>query len=170
MPKKSTAVAAFKHLAQADSQRAAVFLEELPPEEAGILLAGLASDDASRCFNRLHLAFAGQVLTAVGPEKAGKLLSGLQPDAAADAFRAAGAASRSAILEALPPERREVLREFLSYPEDSAGLLMSTEFSAFPKGMKVKEVVQRLRAAVKKGSPPMYACVVTAAAFMAIAS
>jgi len=37
------------------------------------------------------------------------------------------------------------VRELMSYPEDTAGALMTTEYIAFPIGMTVEETINRLR-------------------------
>jgi len=154
------AVSALKHLCEADPLKAAIFLEELEAEEAGGLLGRLPDEAAAACLKRVHPKAAGCVLDAVSPRDAGHLLSLLSPEIAADIFRAASKDSQAQILRALGPERKKLLEEYLSYPQESAGRLMSTDFAAFPREMKVRDVITRLRAAVKKGSPPMYAYVV----------
>ncbi|MFH2202323.1 MAG: magnesium transporter [Elusimicrobiota bacterium] len=156
----SLAVSALKQLLDADPKRAAIWCESVDSQKAAALLSALPEASLQLCFRHLNPSFAGQVLAGMRPQRASSLLEGLDEQIAAEAFRTMENGARLAVLDSLSPSRKQALQEHLSYPEDSAGRLMKTDFAAFPQGMKVRDVIGRLRAAVKKGSPPAYAYVV----------
>ncbi|MFH1723711.1 MAG: magnesium transporter [Elusimicrobiota bacterium] len=160
MPTRTLAVAAVRQLIEADPRRAAFFLEGLDINDAGAMLAALPPSSARRLFKHLQPAFAGRMLSALRPDSVAAVLESVEPEAAVDAFRSMENGVRQTVLGALSEQRKIALQELLAYPEGSAGRLMSTDVVSFIQGTKVREVIQRLRAAVRKGSSPTYAYVV----------
>ncbi|MFV0634402.1 magnesium transporter MgtE N-terminal domain-containing protein [Demequina sp.] len=86
-----------------DDERLADVLEELPEEDQISLLGTLRSDRAA------------DVLEAMEPDDAADLLGDLPADEAA------------ALLELMEPEDAEQVRQLMSYEDDTAGGLMTTE-------------------------------------------
>jgi magnesium transporter len=114
---------------------------ELPPEIASSALAEMEAAEHPE-----------EILRAVGPDYAAELVEELPTDDAAD------------IVGELPPEEREaVLAEvedradverLLTYPEDSAGGLMTTEVVAVDEDATLAEAIAEIRLQSGEGDEP----------------
>jgi magnesium transporter len=78
----------------------------------------------------------------------------------ADIFRHAGEDFVKVILPLLEKDFAGRIAENLSYPNESAGRLMSADFLAFRRELKVGEVITRLRSMARKHAPASYCYVV----------
>jgi len=61
---------------------------------------------------------------------------------------------RERLVSHLPPKLKKQVQEHLTYPEDSVGRLMNTQFMALRKNLKVQEVIERIRDLAQKRYPP----------------
>ena len=67
---------------------------------------------------------------------------------------------REILLANLPQKNKTQIQEILTYPENSAGRVMSPSFLAFHTDVKVKSAIQRIRLLAQKKVPTSYAYVV----------
>ncbi|MBI5625104.1 MAG: magnesium transporter [Elusimicrobia bacterium] len=160
MPGRKLALSALRRLIDSDATAAAAFLQEIEPEEASSLLCALPAGALASVTGHLHPRVLAGMLETLSPAAAGDILQRVGQGPAADAFRAMAADRRAAVVESLPGERRRVLQELLSYPEDSAGRLMTADHIALPRDMTVREAVARLRDLAHHHSVATYAYVV----------
>ena len=107
-------------------------ISELPTELAGRALAEMEAVEHPE-----------DLLLAVGPEYAAELVEELPTDDAADLVGELTVAQREAVLEEVT-DRAEV-DELLSYPEDSAGGLMSTDVVAIREDATVAGAIEAIR-------------------------
>jgi magnesium transporter len=107
-------------------------ISELPTELAGSALAEMEAVEHPE-----------ELLLAVGPEYAAELVEELPTDDAADLVGELTVAQREAVLEEVT-DRKEV-EELLSYPDDSAGRLMSTEVVTVREDATVGEAIDAIR-------------------------
>jgi len=160
MSRNSLTLRAFRELIAVGPKRAAALVEDLPPKQAAALFASLRPADLHGWLGEVDPACAAAAVNEMDPARAASVIALIDPQASAELFRAMAPSARQAVIETLPEERKQVMRELIEFPKDSAGRLMKTDVMTFPLGMKVAEVVRRLRSAVKKGSSPGYAYVV----------
>ncbi|MBI5208881.1 MAG: magnesium transporter [Elusimicrobia bacterium] len=160
MPAKKVALAAIKRLVEVDAAQAARFLQELEAEDASALLAQLPAAAAASAAPHLHPAFVAGLLEKLSSAAAADILQNVGPGPAADALRAMSPASRLTVLDGLTPGRKKDLQELLSYPEGSAGRLMTQDYISFPRDMTVRDTVQRLRSMAQTHPASTYAYVV----------
>lgn len=115
-----------------DDETAADTLEEMEPDDAADILEGL---DESR---------AADILEEMEPDNAADLIAEIEDKEKADT-----------LLNLMESEEQEDVRELLSYEEDSAGGIMTTEFVALPENLTLKQAVRALRT-LKDESPFIY--------------
>lgn len=142
--------AASKLLTVSD-EHAASILESLSPE----LAASIAT-----CFQP---AVAAHIFSFMPLEKVAAILENLGVQLSAAIFLQLSGEQREKILQGLSQATRDGIYENLLYPEDSAGRIMSTDFLSFHTGLKVDEVIRRIRVLARRGLAASYAYVVDGA-------
>src|SRR6476660_8695498 len=110
------------------------------------LLQSLPDVAAAEVVDRLPQAQAAQMIERLTPARAAAIVSELPSDEQADVIAHLGASEASAVLEAMPADEARDARRLLSYPPDSAGGLMITEYLAYRDDLNVGDVLDDLRA------------------------
>src|SRR6056297_404433 len=96
-------------------------------------------------FKQLNVAQQERMLTVVAQELAFYLVEELEPDDRARLFNELPAAAVEGYLAELSAEERRLTNQLLSYPEESAGRIMSPEFLALRPQMEVAEALGFIR-------------------------
>jgi magnesium transporter len=109
------------------------------------LLQALPNDVAAKLVLRLHDAQAAQLLERLSTAKAAAIVSELPSDDQADVIGRLRSLDASKILDAMPANEARDARRLMSYPPDSAGGLMITEFLAYGDNLSVGDVLDDLR-------------------------
>ncbi|MBN2035337.1 MAG: magnesium transporter [Chitinispirillaceae bacterium] len=109
---------------------------------------------------RLQASFAATLLQDADAEFFNAVASSLDPQFFAMIFMHLPEDSRERLMDDLPESLKAQVREVLTYPEDSIGRIMSTDFLSFNKDVPVSEAIERIRTLAKKGFPSSYVYVV----------
>ncbi len=141
---------------------AASTLEALPDAEALAALKALPPSVSAQLFLRLHESHAARLLPNVSPELLGILSHRVRPEQAAAWLLHLPPELRQRFLEPLTPEVKRQIQELLTYPENSAGRILSTEFVAFHADMKVKDAIQKIRDLASRNVATTYTYVIDA--------
>ncbi len=107
-----------------------------------MLPAELASETLAEMEAHQH---PEEILAALEPERISELLGELSSDDAADLVGELPPDEQARVLSTLAPMDAVELRELLSYPEDSAGGIMSTELVAISVHLTVAEAIGEIR-------------------------
>ncbi|HXV27987.1 MAG TPA: magnesium transporter [bacterium] len=145
---------------ESDPLAAAHSLETMAEEEAVAVLKALPPYLSAQAFAYLQVNFAADVLKELPPPLFSEIVGRLESQQGAAIFMHLPDDIRQPFLEYLPDNTKKQIQELLTYPEDSAGRIMTTDFLAFHAGLKVKEVIQRIRLLARRKSPASYAYVV----------
>ena len=139
----------------ADGLRA--FCEELHPAALAEVLADLDDDTVwrvlSHCslprqveiFEFLSLHRQVELVEAIGKERLSKLVAQMSSDDRADLLQRLAPERVESLLPLMAQADRADVRRLLSYPEDSAGSIMTTEYASLAEGLTVAEALQALR-------------------------
>jgi magnesium transporter len=85
------------------------------------------------------------ILANMTPERAADILEEMDPDEAADLLADLPNGTSQALLELMEQDEAQEMRALLTYPEDAAGGIMTTEFAYIPEDITVGEALAYLR-------------------------
>src|SRR3954469_754849 len=109
------------------------------------LLQLLPDGAAAKLIDRLPDAQAAQMIERLSTAKAAAIVNELPSDEQADVISRLADRGASAILDAMDADEARDARQLMSYPPDSAGGLMITEFLAYKESVNVDDVLNDLR-------------------------
>ncbi|MBA3315849.1 MAG: magnesium transporter [Planctomycetaceae bacterium] len=133
------------------------FCEILHPAGVAEVLQDLSSADVwkvlSHCglvrqveiFEHLSLTRQVELVDLIGRDRLSKIIEEMSPDDRADLLNRLEPARVEALLPLVAQAERADIRKLLSYPEHSAGSIMTTEYASLPVNITVREAIDRLR-------------------------
>ncbi|MCP4641632.1 MAG: magnesium transporter [bacterium] len=120
-------------------------LSRLDDPSRTAVLTLLNPEDAADLLEELSDAQGADLLEELAPPQAAAIVDEMESDERADVLGELDSDEVEAILREMDPEEAEDARTLLTYPPDTAGGLMVTEFVAYPMSMTVRDVLQDLR-------------------------
>jgi magnesium transporter len=120
-------------------------LNGLPPEMAPGILACLPHELVVEVFDAPQFEAATDLIQRLPIEQASAVLRDMSDDRAAHILRNIDEPTRSRLLSCLDRVAETSLRQLLSYPRDTAGSLMTTEFVSVPATWTVSATLQHIR-------------------------
>jgi len=133
-----------KVLAPYRAADAAEALNKLDPAVAARALEAMPVAAAAQIFNEPQLDRPARLIELMPPECASVILASLHPDRQADIFRELPEAARASLRLRLPVPMRQSLDQLLSYPPQSAGGLMTTDFISVPANWTVEQALRHV--------------------------
>ena len=124
-------------------------LAGVPAEPLRDILAALGSERVADVVAELDPEAAVDVLQQLSRPQAADVLDAMDPDVAADVvgeLREEDAPAAEQLLQEMEPAEAADVRQLLTYPDDTAGGIMTTDFLAVPAASTVDEAVRLLRA------------------------
>ena len=138
----------------------ASFMEELDSEKTVVVFRMLPKELATDVFAELEPEQQQQIVTSITDYELGAIINDLYVDDAVDMLEELPANGVKRVLKNSNPEQRKLLNQFLKYPEDSAGSVMTAEFVNLKKNMTVADAFEYIRRhGVDKET--IYTCYVT---------
>ena len=120
-------------------------VHELSPDERAAVLDALEDDLAADTFEEMHPSYQASLLLDLPDEKASELLANMAPDDAADLLADLPDDRREHFIAMMKKDDAEDLEELLSYPEHSAGGIMTTDYAWARLDDTADEAMTRLR-------------------------
>lgn len=139
-----------------DPSSAVHVLETIGEKEAAQVLKALPSTVTAAIFSRLPASYGAGLLIEASPDLYREIVAKLDAQQASLLLLALPEEHRRSLLDSLSEKTRKQVQELLTYPENSAGRHMSTEFIVFHQETKVKEAVQKLRMLHRSKAPVSY--------------
>jgi CBS domain-containing protein/sporulation protein YlmC with PRC-barrel domain len=132
-------------------------IAELDRPSSLALLQSLDTETVADAIQEIDPELQMSVLSSLPPEQAADVLEEMDPDDAADLLGALDEDERSAYLDLMETEDSIDVEKLLAFPEDSAGGIMTTEFTAIPMGMRARDALGYLRqSAAARDDETMY--------------
>jgi magnesium transporter len=144
-------------LREGEEEALKIFLRLVRPEDIAEWLDQLSANDRQNIVSALDHASAGTVLTdttvsiraelvdEIGPERLARIAEALPADEAADLIGELEVEETEKVLHHISTEDEEVLRQLLTYPEDTAGGIMNPDVVALQPGESVDDAIRYLR-------------------------
>ncbi len=123
----------------------AEILLEVSPEEAWRVLSLCDIQRLVEIFAYFSLPFQVELVHLMDRTHLSRLLEEMAPDDRVDLLERLDPDHVESILPLVAQAERADIRKLLSYPENSAGSIMTTEYASLPKDITVKEAFERLR-------------------------
>ncbi|MFN8532969.1 MAG: CBS domain-containing protein [Dehalococcoidia bacterium] len=124
----------------------AQILDDVAAPQAREIVAALDDARAADAVEDLDPKLAVSVFGGVDPDQAADILEEMGDDAAADVLGDLEPEEAEALLGRMDPEDAEAVRSLMSYPDDSAGGLMTTEIVMMAPTTTAGEALAQLRA------------------------
>ncbi len=132
-------------LANYNTADAVEFLNTLDLTRAAETLAALPLPRAVKMLEAPELHRSGELVAALPPARAAALLGLMADDRATDIVHELDEEERARLIPLLGTDARQVIQKLLSYPPNTAGALMTTEYVAVPASWTVAQTLQHIR-------------------------
>ncbi len=132
-------------IAETNEIDVAAFMDTLTPAQTAKCFRTLTKDQASEVFANLEPETQQVVIEAITDQEIASIIEDLFVDDAVDMLEEMPAMVVKRILKNAKPETRSLINQFLKYPEDSTGSIMTAEFMDLHKDLTVLQAIERIR-------------------------
>lgn len=123
----------------------AELISAVEPEEVWKFLEKLDLPRRTEIFIHLDLDLQTEITEILDRKKLAELLTEMPADDRVDLFKKFPKEKQELILPALAQAEREDIRRLASYPERSAGSIMTSEYVSIPENITVAEAINKIR-------------------------
>ncbi|MFR9189009.1 MAG: magnesium transporter MgtE N-terminal domain-containing protein [Anaerotruncus massiliensis (ex Togo et al. 2019)] len=132
-------------LAEENEVDIADFIERLPQEKATLAFRTLPKELAAEVFSNLPPETQQVIVGSITDKELSAIVEDLFVDDAVDMLEELPASVVKRVLKSAAPETRSLINQFLNYPENSVGSIMTAEFIDLRKSMTVQDAIKRIR-------------------------
>ncbi len=123
----------------------AEFLSPLSPREIWSILKYIEPDLRAEIFSHLDLDLQIRMTEELSRQDLAVLISEMSPDDRVDLLKRLPEDKREALLPAIAQAEREDIRKLSSYPEGTAGSVMTSDYATLPPDITASQALERLR-------------------------
>ena len=138
----------------------AEFLTEIDDNSMPMVFRLLSKETAAEVFANLEAPEQERIINSITDQELSGIIEELYVDDAVDIMEELPANVVKRVMRTATPETRSLINQYLRYPEDSAGSIMTAEFVDLKKYMSVKESIARIRR-IGEDKETIYVCFVT---------
>lgn len=149
-------------LEENDEFDVAQFLSELPEHQMAMVFRILSKEHAAEVFAELDSPEQEYIINSITDTELENIIEELYIDDAVDIMEELPANVVKRVMRTATPETRSLINQYLKYPENSAGSIMTAEFIDLKKYMSVRESFARIRR-IGADKETVYTCFVTSA-------
>ena len=140
----------------------AEFLSEIDDNRMPMVFRLLSKETAADVFANFEAPEQERIINAITDSELAGIMEELYVDDAVDIVEELPANVVKRVMRAATPQTRNLINQYLHYPENSAGSIMTAEFVDLKKYMSVKESIARIRR-IGEDRETIYVCFVIAA-------
>lgn len=119
--------------------------ESLSPIHRTGIVESLDNEAAADMLEEMSTENQARILEDMDENRAADILEKMAPDEAADVLGELSEEKAQELFDLMEEEEKADVAELMSYDDDTAGGLMTTEFIVFPRQLTVGEAIARLR-------------------------
>lgn len=123
----------------------AQFLSDWPPQDAWRVLDLLPIADQAEVFGYLPREMQVDMSQVVSRDRLARLVTEMNADERADLYNDLSDDQQGTLLPALAQAEREDIRRLASYPEKTAGAIMTSDYAVLTADLSAGDALQRLR-------------------------
>jgi magnesium transporter len=138
----------------------AEIVRDLNKLESGQLLDTLDVPHLADTLEEVEPAFQAELVEHMSDEKVADLLEEMEPDEAADLLGDLPKERKEDLLALMEKEDADDVRKLLTYPEDSAGGIMTTEYASIQPNLTASEAIKQLHGMADEVETMFYVYVV----------
>lgn len=146
-------------LAEENEVDIADFIEQLPQERATVVFRTLPKELAAEVFANLPPEVQQVIVGSITDTELSAIIEDLFVDDAVDMLEELPANVVKRVLKNAKPDTRQLINQFLNYPDNSVGSLMTAEYIDLRKSMTVSDAIKRIRR-TGEDSESIYTCYV----------
>lgn len=150
------------YLEDVDPFDIAEFVSELPQNQMIAVFRMLSKEQGAEVFAELDAPEQESIINAITDKELGVILDELYLDDTVDMMEELPANVVKRVMRIATPETRSLINQYLKYPDNSAGSIMTAEFIDLKKYMNVREAFARIRR-IGADKETIYTCFVTSA-------
>lgn len=140
----------------------AEFLTEIGDKRMPMVFRLLSKETAAEVFANFEAPEQEQIINSITDSELGNIIEELYVDDAVDMMEELPANVVKRVMRTATPETRNLINQYLRFPENSAGSIMTSEFVDLKKYMSVKESFARIRR-IGEDKETIYVCFVISA-------
>ena len=141
---------------------AAEFLTEIDDNRMPMVFRLLSKETAAEVFANLDAPDQERIINSITDSELSGIVEELYVDDAVDMMEELPANVVKRVMRAATPETRALINQYLRYPENSAGTIMTAEYVDLKKYMNVRESFARIRR-IGEDKETIYVCFVISA-------
>jgi magnesium transporter len=134
----------------------AEILSDMNKTESGQLLESLNVEQVADALEQVETEFQVSLITEMDDERAADVLEEMEPDEAADLLAELPAERSRRLVALMEKEEADDVRHLLTFPEDSAGGIMTTDFAVVPPDVTAEQAIKLLRETASDIEPFIY--------------
>jgi magnesium transporter len=138
----------------------AEFLSEIDEKKRPMVFRMLSKETAAEVFANFDVEDQEDVINSITDSELAGIMDELYVDDAVDMMEELPANVVKRVMRAATPDTRRLINQYLHYPENSAGSIMTAEFIDLKKYMNVREAIARIRR-IGEDKETIYTCFVT---------
>ena len=147
-------------LIEANEVDVAEFMADLDRDKTLLVFRMLPKEEASDVFANLDSEDQEVIISAATDRELSELVEEMYVDDAVDMLEELPANVVKRVLKTARADTRQLINQFLNYPENSVGSIMTAEFVDLKKTMTVGQAIAVIRS-VAEDSESIYTCYVT---------
>ena len=138
----------------------AEFLSEIDDKRMAMVFRLLSKERAAEVFANFEPPEQEKIINSITDSELTGIVEELDLDDAVDMMEEMPANGVKRVMRAATPQTRALINQYLNYPENSAGSIMTAEFVDLKKYMSVKDAFARIRR-IGEDKETIYICFVT---------
>lgn len=123
----------------------AEIISDMNKLESGQILEALNMEQLADTLEEVETEFQADLVENMSDEKLADVLEEMEPDEAADLLAELPEERSHDLLALMQKDESDDVRKLLSYPEDSAGGIMTTEYACVPPDVTAEQAIKILR-------------------------